>query len=205
MHWIVEQPKQLPGGYVLTLVVSSPPSLDRSPTATEARGSAMHKSQPSLHILLIEDNEDDIAAVSRVVTRGKLDVTLAVSRDGQAALDSLRSDLCEGTRLPDVILLDVTLPGMSGIDVLRQIKDAPAFVDTPVILLTGSDNEEHVRSGQLFGAHSQLAKPLTVGQFDWIAKAVMNYQQRLSLLTGLKTSYPHNLSLGCRLRQHRLW
>ena len=139
-----------------------------------------------LNVLLVEDNDDDVATVETIIQLSKLDVRLTVARTGQAALDILTGRLSEDVPLPNMVLLDLSLPGLTGLEVLQLIKDVPALVDTPVILLTGSTDDEHVRAGEQFGAHSQLVKPLRLADFVWITNAVARYGERLASLAQME-------------------
>jgi len=137
-------------------------------------------------VLLVEDSEDDIAAVEVIVQKSNLGVKLTVARNGQAALDVLAGRLAQHVPLPNMVLLDLNLPGLTGLEVLQLIKDVPTLVDTPVILLTGSTDNENVRAGEHFGAHSQLVKPLRLAEFVWIVNAIARYDDRLVSLAQME-------------------
>lgn len=107
-------------------------------------------------ILLVEDNEDDYEATRRAFERQGLANPVVWSRDGEEALEVL-------TRpgdLPNLILLDLNLPGMDGRDVLRRVKGDPKLSSIPVIVLTTSSDERDVESCYALGANSYVQKPV---------------------------------------------
>jgi CheY-like chemotaxis protein len=99
----------------------------------------------NISILLVEDNEADIFAVQEIFSqRQELIKELAVARTGKQALSILRSESDIALHKPYIILLDLNLPGMSGLDFLSQIRKDPALKSAIVFVLTGS-REEHDR------------------------------------------------------------
>src|SRR4051812_20089361 len=100
----------------------------------------MNSSSP--RILLIEDNDDDVFLLQRALKRAQLDVSMQVIEDGQQALDYFERAATEiqgGTHhLPDLVLLDLKLPFVLGIEVLSYIRSQPELKDLNVIVLTSS-------------------------------------------------------------------
>jgi two-component system response regulator len=133
-----------------------------------------------MHVLLVEDGPDDVAAVRRLIDRNEPPLCLTVLRDGLEA--SAYAAKLPG-ELPDLILLDINLPGLSGIEVLRRVKAEPRLRDVPVVVLSGSDSDEDVRAAQDLGAHSYLIKPLRAQDLGWIARSVASYRTRLARLS----------------------
>lgn len=125
------------------------------------------------YILLVEDNEDDILLTQRAFSKHKLGNELVVVRDGREALDWL---FAEGEHQgrdvaaqPEVVLLDVNMPRVGGLEVLERIRADARTALVPVVMLTSSKQEEDlVRSYQL-GANSYVRKPVS---FDAFAEAV---------------------------------
>jgi CheY-like chemotaxis protein len=119
-------------------------------------------------ILLVEDNDDDVAIAQRALAKSGMPSHLRVAKDGQEALDVLlrrgpSADAGdETTRLPDVILLDLGLPVVSGLDVLRRVKANPALRHIPVVVLTGSADEELLRLCMELGTNMYLVKPMAL-------------------------------------------
>ncbi len=118
------------------------------------------------YILLVEDNPDDEALALRALDRSALPADVVVARDGAEALEKLRPDK---ERLPDVVFLDLKLPKLSGLDVLRRLRADPRTVLLPVVVLTSSNEDEDVRECYRAGANSYVRKPV---DFDQFASAV---------------------------------
>jgi len=115
---------------------------------------------PALRILLVEDNPDD-AEITRLAAGRTLPCRVEVITDGVAAIQALR-----GEDPPDVILLDLRLPGASGLDVLRHVRSRTAYRGTPVIMLTTvGDDEDAIVACYAAGASSFLQKPATDARF----------------------------------------
>lgn len=120
------------------------------------------------YILLVEDNPDDEALALRALGKSSLPADVIVARDGAEALDKLQSKP-EGGRLPDVVFLDLKLPKLSGIDVLKRLRADPRTVLLPVVVLTSSNEDEDVIECYRAGANSYVRKPV---DFDQFASAV---------------------------------
>lgn len=101
----------------------------------------------NVRILLVEDNPDDIELVLRVLKKHNLANEITVARDGEEALDILfqRWRDVAGGQQPDLILLNLKLPKVDGLEVLRQVKSYPETQLTPVVLLTSSNEEDDIR------------------------------------------------------------
>lgn len=112
-------------------------------------------------ILLVEDTEDDIELTRRALKQNRLTNPLIVARDGQEALDYLLGD----GELPAIILLDLQLPKIGGLDVLRRLKAEPRTRLIPIIILTSSREERDVVEGYSNGANSYIRKPVDFSQF----------------------------------------
>lgn len=121
---------------------------------------------PRKYILLVEDNPDDEALALRALSRCALSADVVVARDGAEALEKVAegSSAHEG-RLPEVVLLDLKLPKLSGIDVLRRLRAAPRTEILPVVVLTSSNEDEDVLECYRAGANSYVRKPVDFDQF----------------------------------------
>jgi len=111
-------------------------------------------------ILYIEDNEDFIDVVERAMVQidgGK--TTMRIIEDGSLALSTLNT-LVENRVKPRLILIDLNLPGLSGLDVLRKIKETPALRYVPAVIFSTSDNPKDVRTSLESGANAYVTKPL---------------------------------------------
>ena len=120
-------------------------------------------------ILLVEDNPDDEALTLRALKKNNIGNELAVVRDGAEALDFL---FCQGAYadrdphdLPQVILLDLKLPKIDGLEVLRRIRANEKTHLLPVVILTSSDEEKDVLTSYSLGANSYIRKPVDYVQF----------------------------------------
>lgn len=115
-------------------------------------------------ILLVEDNLDHVV-ITRQAVASILPCEVEVVRDGAAALARL-TDASPGRARPDLILLDLHLPSMSGIDVLRRVRSDPTYAATPIIVLTAAgEDEELILDCYASGANSFLPKPATDKRF----------------------------------------
>ena len=128
-------------------------------------------------VLLVEDNADDVALMLRVFTRagvlGRDEVV--VTRDGAQALDFLFGSGAETRPLPKVILLDLKMPRVDGLEVLRRVRAEPRTHLTPVVVLTSSDEERDVRESYHLGANSYVRKPEDSTQFADAVTTVGRY------------------------------
>jgi CheY-like chemotaxis protein len=116
-------------------------------------------------ILLVEDNEDDIFLMERVLKKAGIAWPLQIVTDGQQALDYLRGAGSYTDRakhpLPAVVFLDLKLPYVHGFDVLAWMRSEPAFKETAVFVLTSSPEERDRRKAEQLGARAYLVKPPT--------------------------------------------
>jgi CheY-like chemotaxis protein len=129
-----------------------------------------------VEILLVEDNDDDVDLTLRALKSGHVTNRIHVARDGAEALDFLFKETVEGPRvLPKLILLDLKLPLVDGIEVLRRIKADPRTSVIPVVILTSSREESDlVRTYQL-GTNSFIVKPVDFEQFTLAVQQVGFY------------------------------
>lgn len=117
-------------------------------------------------VLLVEDNQDDIFHVKRILKSCGLVEDLTVVRDGREAVDHLRIGLKEEpASLPDLIILDLNLPKMSGMEVLQWIRGEQRLQEVPVVILTGTREDESLVELHRLGVLGYLVKPLTSQDF----------------------------------------
>lgn len=137
-----------------------------SSSSTSATASASSSSGETLgrrpgHILLVEDSPTDIMMISEVLAQAQLRNTLDVVEDGLEALKFLRRQGgYTGAPRPDLILLDLNLPGKSGQEVLAEIKTDERLRTIPVVILTSSRDEADVRGAYRHWANCYVAKPV---------------------------------------------
>lgn len=121
-------------------------------------------------ILLVEDNPDDVELTLRALKKNNIANGVVVAEDGVEALDYLFAtgphegrDLNE---MPEVILLDLKLPKIDGMEVLKRIRDDDRTKLLPVVILTSSDEEADMINGYKLGANSYVRKPVDFAQFS---------------------------------------
>ena len=120
-----------------------------------------------IKILLIEDNPDDVELTLRAFKKHNLANHITVARDGEEALDIIfqhGKESAEGLR-PDLILLDLKLPKVDGMEVLRQIKENSETKVIPVIVLTSSKEESDLAESYRLGVNSYIRKPVNFEKF----------------------------------------
>jgi two-component system, response regulator len=131
--------------------------------------------QHGVDILMVEDSEEDLQLALRSFRKANFEGRVHVARDGAQALDYI---FCQGEHLgrriediPRVILLDLKLPKVNGLEVLQRIKSDPRTKRIPVVLLTSSKEHQDVVAGYENGANSYIVKPVA---FDGFAKAMQD-------------------------------
>ncbi len=121
-------------------------------------------------ILLVEDNPSDVALTERALLRNNITNTLVVAQDGQEGLDYLFGTGPHAGRdvaaLPVLILLDLKLPKVDGLDVLRRIRADARTRRVPVVILTSSREEQDIAAGYDLGVNSYIRKPVDFAQFS---------------------------------------
>lgn len=125
-------------------------------------------------ILLVEDNPMDVDLTKRAFARNKLANLIEVARDGEEALAYL-ARWETGDPLPVVILLDLKLPKVDGLEVLRHIKAHHQFQTLPVVILTTSAEDHDVQTAYKLGANSYIVKPVDFEKFLEVAAHIELY------------------------------
>jgi CheY-like chemotaxis protein len=137
------------------------------------------------HILLIEDNRMDIELTLDAFHEAKLLNTIHVASNGQEALDYLFGHGQYADRnafpLPNLVLLDLKLPGIDGFEILRQIKSTPILKRLPVIILTSSKEEGDRALSYDYGANSYLVKPVSFDGFMGVVRQIEGYWLSLNV------------------------
>ena len=130
----------------------------------------------SIDILLVEDNPDHAELTRRALEDGNVQNQVHWVKDGQAALDYLfQTGAYTGVSRPGLILLDIKLPKVNGVEVLAKIKHDDTLRIIPVIMLTTSDRDEEALKCYNAGANSFITKPVKFGEFSEKVKALKLY------------------------------
>ncbi len=126
-----------------------------------------------VEIVLVEDNPNDAELIIRSLKKHKLANKIVLLKDGAEALEFLLAKggpvHPNGRRPPRVVLLDIKLPKIDGIEVLRRMKSDAQTKDIPVVMLTSSNEERDVKEAYVLGVNSYVTKPI---KFEEFAKVV---------------------------------
>ena len=126
-----------------------------------------------LNILLVEDDEVDVMNVKRAFERNKITNPLYTAENGLDALEKLRNDHIPGERR--LVLLDLNMPRMNGIEFLRELRSDPALRGTPVVVLTTSDDERDKVEAYNLNVAGYLLKPVTFINFVEVMATLNKY------------------------------
>ncbi len=124
-------------------------------------------------VLIVEDNNTDIYFIKEALKHSWLPMHFMVAEDGSRAMDCLyrRGDFSNGLN-PDLILLDLNLPGKTGWEVLEEIRQNSAFDTVPVVILTGSRDDSDEKMAKEKKADLYIIKPLNLSHFPVIVRAI---------------------------------
>ena len=139
----------------------------------------------TIPILLVEDNPSDVELALRTFRQRKLPNRVAVARDGGEALDYVyrRGPFAIDSPIPGLILLDLRLPKVDGLEVLRELKDHPVYRNIPVVVLTTSAEDGDIKRSYELGAASYIVKPMEFEKFQEVMGRIELYW--------LSTNVPH--------------
>ena len=128
-------------------------------------------------ILIVDDSPNDVELAIAALAEKNLANEVVVAEDGEEALDYLykRGKFVNQTGNPAVILLDIKMPKMDGIEVLRHIRADPDFKHIPVIMVTSSREEKNLVESYQLGANSYVVKPIDILQFIDAIKVLGQY------------------------------
>jgi two-component system response regulator len=136
-------------------------------------------------ILYAEDNPDDAELTLLTLKKNRLANEIIHVSDGAEALEYLFGDGCEKRRLPQLVLLDLKMPKVDGLEVLKRIRSDNRTKNLPVVILTSSNEDQDIVSSYELGVNSYIVKPV---DFDQFSKAV----KQLSLYWLLLNALPDN-------------
>jgi chemotaxis family two-component system response regulator Rcp1 len=127
-------------------------------------------------ILLVEDNPGDAMLAREAFVEAGVDASLRVLGDGESAVSYLRGeDEHAGRELPELILLDLKLPGKDGTHVLREVKGDEGLRRIPILVLTTSGADQDINAAYELHANSYLRKPVSFSEFVELARAIDSY------------------------------
>lgn len=125
-------------------------------------------------LLLVEDNPVDVDLTRRAFARRKLANPIEVARDGEEAVNWIPRWEA-GEALPLVVLLDLKLPKINGLEVLQQYRTHPVSQSLPIVVLTSSNENEDIRTAYRLGANSYIVKPVNFDKFLEVAMQIELY------------------------------
>ncbi|HFQ14347.1 MAG TPA: response regulator [Gammaproteobacteria bacterium] len=126
-------------------------------------------------ILLVEDNPDDEALARRALKKSALADDLIVAKDGVEALDYLLGETRSGEDMPDLILLDINLPRLNGLEVLKRLRRYPPTHNLPVVMFSSSREEQDIATSYEYGCNSYIRKPVDFNKFSDMIVQVERY------------------------------
>ncbi|HEX5387292.1 MAG TPA: response regulator [Gemmatimonadales bacterium] len=129
-------------------------------------------------VLLVEDDENDALLTTRALQRAGIELTVDLARDGVEALEYLLpvADASSAARpLPAVVLLDLKLPRVGGLEVLERLRADPRTKLLPIVILTSSTHPRDLASGYGLGCNSYVRKPVDAARFDSIIRQLAMY------------------------------
>lgn len=130
----------------------------------------------SIQILMVEDNPADIELTKEAFSDGKLSNSLHIVHDGEEALDYLyKRGRFADVETPDIILLDLNLPKISGKEVLATVKGEPRFSSIPIIILSSSEDNADIKASYALNANSFVTKPVAIDDFLNVVKSVEHF------------------------------
>ncbi|MEJ5224466.1 MAG: response regulator [Anaerolineales bacterium] len=137
--------------------------------------------QRNCYILLVEDNPVDADLAKRAFSKGSNAISFALARDGEEALKFI-PQWDAGAHLPTFILLDLKLPKVDGLQVLRELKTHPKYRVIPIIVLTSSSEERDLQMAYELGANSYIVKEIDYDKFSKTAAEIKSYWCYLNVI-----------------------
>ncbi|MDP2016393.1 response regulator [Hydrogenophaga sp.] len=125
-------------------------------------------------ILLVEDNPMDLDLTLRAFNKKKFSNTIQIARDGEEAL-AFFARWEAGEPMPAVILLDINLPKVNGLEVLQRLKEHPVYRRIPVVVLTSSRENSDLKTAYDLGVNSYIEKPVSFSKFIEVAEHIELY------------------------------
>jgi len=138
---------------------------------------------PQIDILIVEDNLNDIRLIKRALQKTDLEPQIYIAKDGVEALEFIDNyfDDPEHTKLPKLILLDLKLPRLDGLELLEKIKNNIDWAHLPVIIMTSSNETVDIKRAYKLGVNSYLVKPVNYEDFYETIKELTHYWLKINL------------------------
>ncbi len=125
-------------------------------------------------VMLVEDNSSDVDLIRRVLEKNQPGIRLTIARDGEEAL-SVVEQWNKNTPLPEVILLDLKLPKINGLEVLKTIKNNRHLKNLPVVMLTSSHELKDIDEAYRIGVNSYILKAIDFDEFSQSIALIQRY------------------------------
>jgi chemotaxis family two-component system response regulator Rcp1 len=146
-----------------------------------------------VQILLVEDNEGDIVLTLEALKEAKVFNNVQVVKDGEAALQYIRNeDIYKNVETPDLILLDINLPKVNGMEVLTEIKNDVNLMTIPVVMLTTSNSEKDILEAYQHHANCFITKPVDYQKLMDTVHTIKNFWIDIVKITNKKKFEPAN-------------
>lgn len=130
----------------------------------------------NIEILLVEDDEVDVMNVQRAFRKARIDNPLHLAPDGIAALEMLRGPMSSvHQNLPRIILLDINMPRMNGLEFLRELRADPVLRSLSVVILTTSAQDSDLRAAYKYNVSGYIIKPLAANDFLEVVNTLKRY------------------------------
>ncbi|EKD87850.1 MAG: hypothetical protein ACD_35C00171G0002 [uncultured bacterium] len=134
----------------------------------------MTQEMESFAILLVDDSQVDVDLTILALSRINFNQPVQIARDGAETLEIVEK-WEQGGPTPKLILLDIKLPKVSGLEVLKVLKNSEITKFIPVVMLTSSNNDSDIRTAYEYGANSYITKPVDFDKFMILTKAICDY------------------------------
>lgn len=130
----------------------------------------------SIEVLLVEDDPEDVDLTQEALESSRVLIKLNVVNNGEEALAYLRQEgKFQNVSFPDLIWLDLNLPGMSGQEILQEIRRDRSIKHIPVVVLTTSDADEDILKSYQLGANCYVQKPVGIAEFQQMLSSIENF------------------------------
>lgn len=126
-------------------------------------------------ILLVEDNPNDELLTKMAFERKMPDIAIDVARDGLEVIDYFFGHNCVEHSVPDLIILDLNIPKINGLEVLKRLRTETKTMTIPIVVLTSSKEEKDIQLSSKYGANSFIRKPVDFVEFTKIADLIGQY------------------------------